>query len=163
MERCTARSKQSGKRCKRWPTRGKTVCRMHGGATPIKHGLSSKFTEGTLGARIREMRDDPDLLSLERQAAVVQALQATAIEKLGENLDAEGYEILRRLTETSAKIIAKRQGVADANTVPLAVVTLLIDRVIHAVNRYVVDVATRRSIALEVTRGLDLGEALERD
>lgn len=32
--RCTARSKQSGERCKRVPIPGGTVCRMHGGAAP---------------------------------------------------------------------------------------------------------------------------------
>lgn len=32
--RCTARSKQSGERCKRRPIPGGTVCVMHGGAAP---------------------------------------------------------------------------------------------------------------------------------
>jgi hypothetical protein len=32
--RCSARSKQSGQRCKRHPILGGTVCRMHGGAAP---------------------------------------------------------------------------------------------------------------------------------
>lgn len=32
--RCTARSKRSGVRCKRFPIPGGTVCRMHGGAAP---------------------------------------------------------------------------------------------------------------------------------
>jgi hypothetical protein len=32
--RCTAKSKQSGQRCKRPPIIGGTVCRMHGGAAP---------------------------------------------------------------------------------------------------------------------------------
>lgn len=31
---CTARSKQSGVRCKKPPILGGTVCRMHGGAAP---------------------------------------------------------------------------------------------------------------------------------
>ena len=32
--RCSARSKQAGRRCKRAPIPGGTVCRMHGGAAP---------------------------------------------------------------------------------------------------------------------------------
>lgn len=33
-EKCTAKSKQSGERCKRWPIRGGTVCAIHGGKVP---------------------------------------------------------------------------------------------------------------------------------
>jgi hypothetical protein len=173
-ERCGAKNR-AGEPCKRWPAKGRSRCRLHGGATPIKHGLYSKDTPKTLGERIREMRDDPELLSLDRQAAIAQALQQSAIarfEEIERAIDEGAYrkaldapdvlDVLRKLTETSAKIIARRQGVTDGKTVPLEVVSLLIDRVIHAVNRYVVDAAVRRSIALEVTRGLDLGEVVER-
>jgi len=45
MAQCTAKSKRSGKRCKRWASPGRTKCRMHGGRTPrgkdsphFKHG-----------------------------------------------------------------------------------------------------------------------------
>lgn len=31
--RCSAKSKRSGEQCKRWATRGLTVCAMHGGST----------------------------------------------------------------------------------------------------------------------------------
>jgi hypothetical protein len=165
-ERCGAKNR-AGAPCKRWPAKGRSRCRLHGGATPIKHGLYSKDTPKTLGERIREM--------LDRQAAIAQALQQSAIarfEEIERAIDEGAYhkaldapdvlDVLRKLTETSAKIIARRQGVTDGKTVPLEVVSLLIDRVIHAVNRYVVDAAVRRSIALEVTRGLDLGEVVER-
>lgn len=33
-EKCTATSKQTGKRCGAWPVPGATVCRTHGGAAP---------------------------------------------------------------------------------------------------------------------------------
>lgn len=33
--RCTARSKQSGERCKRWAIKGGTVCPMHGGKSSL--------------------------------------------------------------------------------------------------------------------------------
>lgn len=32
--KCAARSKQSGNRCRRWATKGSTVCKMHGSAAP---------------------------------------------------------------------------------------------------------------------------------
>ena len=33
-QKCEARSKQSGERCKRWPIPGGTVCVIHGGKAP---------------------------------------------------------------------------------------------------------------------------------
>ena len=40
---CTAKSKRSRKQCKRGSTPGKDKCYIHGGKTPIKHGLYSKY------------------------------------------------------------------------------------------------------------------------
>lgn len=49
-KRCTAKSKQSGKRCKRLPSVDREVCAMHGGKSPkgfaaaaYKHGRHSKY------------------------------------------------------------------------------------------------------------------------
>ena len=47
--RCKARTTTTGDRCRKFAIRGKDVCRKHGGATPIKHGLRSKYVEGTSG------------------------------------------------------------------------------------------------------------------
>lgn len=40
---CTARSKRTGEPCNNPAIRGKDKCRMHGGKTPVKHGLTSKY------------------------------------------------------------------------------------------------------------------------
>jgi hypothetical protein len=66
---CEARSKQSGQQCKNFATKGKRVCRIHGGKstgprttkgrlcqkkTPLKHGTRSR--EAALERReVREM------------------------------------------------------------------------------------------------------------
>lgn len=56
MQRCSARSKRSGERCKNYAVRGFSVCRMHGArggprtcqgkercrTAPLKHGFYSK-------------------------------------------------------------------------------------------------------------------------
>lgn len=56
MEKCKAKSKRSGERCKNWPLKGKTICKFHGARggskTPegrlkqkeanLKHGFYSK-------------------------------------------------------------------------------------------------------------------------
>lgn len=37
---CTAKSKQSGQRCKRFPIRGHHVCKIHGGGTPLVRAMA---------------------------------------------------------------------------------------------------------------------------
>ena len=176
-QKCNAKSKQTQQRCRQWPVPGKDKCHYHGGSHPIKHGLYSKYRGGPLGDRIARLRQDPELLSLERQAAISQALQELALEHF-EALEAalaspagpdamreivkapDTLETLRKLTETSAKIISRHQGTASGDTVPLGLLMMVIDRFIHALNQHILEPATRREIVLQVTRGLDLGEAL---
>lgn len=44
-EKCTAKSKQSGERCKRYPIRGGTVCAIHGGKTPVVAAAAKRRLE----------------------------------------------------------------------------------------------------------------------
>lgn len=46
-EKCTAKSKQSGVRCKRYPIRGGTVCAIHGGKTPVVVAAAKRRLEET--------------------------------------------------------------------------------------------------------------------
>lgn len=166
--KCTATSKRSGKRCGKWAIKGKDVCRAHGGSTPIKHGLYSKYTKGVLGERIEAARNDPELLDLDRVIAIGHALLSYGIEAREEGrlepeprYDRDGNEIeqdsrvdpfhleaLRKLADTVGRlIVARRRNVEQAeNMVPLEVVGIIIDRFVDAVNRHVQDDAARRGI-----------------
>lgn len=68
---CTARSKRTGERCKAQAMKGKDKCRMHGGSTPVKHGLYSKYTKGILADRIEELKNDPALTDLREHIALM--------------------------------------------------------------------------------------------
>lgn len=63
MGRCTAKSKQSGKRCRNWAIRRKSTCRFHGGKSTgprtkkgkeasrlahIKHGYRTRKNQESL-------------------------------------------------------------------------------------------------------------------
>ena len=73
-KRCRAKSKQSGKRCKRWAVEGKRVCYMHGGATPkggggppgntkaLKHGFYSNALTGDEKQLYDNVRVNPNSL-----------------------------------------------------------------------------------------------------
>lgn len=78
--RCTAKSKQSGQRCKNRPSPGMTVCRIHGGATPrgiaaptFKHGKYSKHLPSRLIERYNDAVDDPALLEMRHEIALLDA------------------------------------------------------------------------------------------
>lgn len=42
MKQCQAKSKRSGRRCKRYASKGMKVCRMHGGALGSKKAHKSR-------------------------------------------------------------------------------------------------------------------------
>jgi hypothetical protein len=76
---CGARSRSTGKPClnvagKGTDHLGEGRCRLHGGATPIKHGLYSKVRRTRLGQRMAEIENDPDLLNLETELALLKVL-----------------------------------------------------------------------------------------
>lgn len=147
---CTAKSKTTQVQCKQPAAKGKDKCRFHGGATPIKHGLHSKYAQGTLRGRIEAAQKDPELLNLERVIAVGQGLMDHALEQTNDApaVDAERVDALRKLCETVGKLIVSRRKNVEAaeNMVPLEVVGLIIDKFVDAVNRFVSDDEAKRGI-----------------
>ena len=76
---CGALSKSTQKPCQNIAGKGtdhvgEGRCRFHGGATPIKHGLYSKVRRTRLGQRMTEIENDPDLLNLETELALLKVL-----------------------------------------------------------------------------------------
>jgi len=123
--RCRAKSKRSGERCRKAALKGKDVCRNHGGATPIKHGLRSKYTEALLGEQIADLRKDPDLASLDHQIAIARALQEKAIGRLDstvaapdENLELPWLDAIRQLVSTAGVLIERKLRRMGPNSIP---------------------------------------------
>lgn len=79
--RCTAKSKQSGQRCKNWAINGGTVCRKHGGGAPqVKDKAKERVVMDRIGQELAR-RDIPAVDPLEallrevgRSFIVVEAL-----------------------------------------------------------------------------------------
>lgn len=123
---CTARSKQTGTRCKLPPAIGRTVCRFHGGATPAglasphwQTGRYSRHAPSRLAARIEAAIADPALMSLKDEAALVSAQIAEVLEVLDVGgLLARWRELGELLTALRAAIEAQSEtqlvAVADA-------------------------------------------------
>lgn len=61
MERCRAKSKRSGERCKNWPLKGSPVCRFHGargGAKTSEGKLKQKMASWKNGHYSKEAIDE---------------------------------------------------------------------------------------------------------
>lgn len=91
MAQCTAKSKQSGERCKRQVTPGKQVCYYHGGrslsgiASPrLTTGKWSKYVPVQLGPAYEEYRNDTDLLSLNDDVALLRSITAKHLGDMGQ-------------------------------------------------------------------------------
>ena len=77
---CTAKSKRTGKQCRRDAMHGAKVCYNHGGKTPrgigsphTKTGRYSKDLPTRMAAQYRESLEDTDLLNLTDEIALIDA------------------------------------------------------------------------------------------
>ncbi len=156
--RCRARSKRSGKRCGKFAMKGKDVCSFHGGKTPIRHGLYSKYVGAGLGQRIRELESDAELLDLRRQVAILQALQTRQLGKVAslETIPEEDLEITRRLTDSVIRAIERYERVhrAPENWVPIELVGRIVHGFAEAINIHVREPHARRRILEALQRSV---------
>jgi hypothetical protein len=75
-ERCTARSKRSGERCGRWPSKGSTVCSTHGGAAPqVKRKARERVEQEAAEKAVRSFGGPVDV---DPHTALLQELHRTA-------------------------------------------------------------------------------------
>jgi len=116
---CERESKRTHVGCNAFAMKGKKVCYTHGGATPsgmaspnFIHGRYSKAMPKRLLERFEAAHDDPDLLNLTSEIALVQA----RIEELVGRLDtAESGAVWRDLRSTWKDLgQAQRSGDKDA-------------------------------------------------
>lgn len=106
MAQCTGTSKRSGVRCRDSAMRGKDKCYKHGGATPIKHGLYSKYRNPALGERIDALVRDPRIVDIKQYAARVFALLESIehkCESLGDIDREKLYPLLKQGVDAAEK------------------------------------------------------------
>jgi hypothetical protein len=92
MKTCDARTRAGGHCRKRagWGTGhvGEGRCRLHGGATPIKHGRYSTITRPRIRELLDQYEDDPAPLDLLPEAKLLRALLTDWVERYDEFTDA---------------------------------------------------------------------------
>ena len=157
MNRCKAKAKQTGKRCKRSPTPGREVCRLHGGATPrgidsphFKHGRYSKAVPDRLIEQYEASRTDPDLITMRDDISLT---DARIMDQIGlADADPVIWDSITDLIEKRRKLCeTERRRLYDLQTTMTAeqamtMITALINIISHYINDSVIRDAIVRDI-----------------
>ncbi|TDA64505.1 MAG: hypothetical protein D9V47_13800 [Clostridia bacterium] len=146
---CTAKSKHTGQQCRAYAVNGTDKCRVHGGMTPIKHGLYSKYTKAKLGALIAELRDNPALTDIKEHVAFMFALLIKKLEAMQERFTDEDISHLTTLSEKITKAIERWHKVAFGEKYILQIeeIQTLINQIVVIIRQEVHDPATVERLA----------------
>lgn len=132
---------------------------MHGGKTPIKHGLCSKYyglhakySPPALQEKIAEAEKDPSLNRIEPWIAVITALYNQVSEHIKDNggyLGTKQLEGLTALIELATKNIERLDKILHGQkfTVSIEQVQKTVVQIIEIIKYYVPDPTTRKKIA----------------
>lgn len=118
--RCGAHTRDGGY-CPAWPVKGRTRCRMHGGAPgsgrPPKHGLYSKVLRKSLATKYEAFLNDPDYTSLAKELALARSLLSEYVSRFRDSvaLTGDDIEVLAALIDKIGRL-AERMNRIEART-----------------------------------------------
>lgn len=164
-QRCRATSKTTGRRCGYPAVRGKDVCRFHGGLTPVKHGLFSKYAKESLAQHIEENLRSPRLVDIRERVALVDALTQDLLQRNSKNgkqeISADEREALLKLTEASARMIRMWKEVEEGlkMRVEITVLQAFVAQVTEVIRIELADDPTRLERLAARLAALGLGPA----
>lgn len=132
--------------------KGKDKCMMHGGKTPIKSGLYSKYAPKRLADKIEEARNDPDLLDVRGVISFQVSLLNDFIEKYkGGDLpfNAEAISLLLTISDKLSQNIERLNKIENGETynVKIEAVQKTIIQVVEIIKHIIPDPKTREKIA----------------
>lgn len=129
LPKCKGRNRQ-GEPCKKYPIKGRSYCRKHGGCVPAgtshhayKHGNRSKYLPARLAEKYAESLNDPQLMEFRADAALLQSRLHELLET-GESLPL--WDLTRDAFRDLRK--AMREGDSAGITAALAGLESLINR-----------------------------------
>lgn len=165
---CTATSKRSGERCRKHAMRGRNVCMSHGGKTPrgaasphFKSGRYSRSLPGHLIATYERALNDPRLLSLRDDIALIDVLIGETISQLDDDMpltkERRIWREVRKLVQERTRLVeAEVKHIVLAREVMTAEEALaLVGAIVEIVGRYLPDPKARMAIAEELSALID--------
>jgi hypothetical protein len=118
--KCGARTRQ-GEPCQRWALAGRTRCRLHGGkslvgsACPhVRSGRYSAYVPERLRERYEQAETDPELLSLKREVALVDARLVDLLARVDTGESGQRWANLKKAHE-EVKVSRRARDVPKMN------------------------------------------------
>lgn len=163
MAQCTAKSKRSRQRCKRHAKPGRTVCKIHGGDTPVglaapnfKTGRYSKYLPTGLAERYIVARTDPELLSLRDEIGLVDTRISEVLTQPSDPGISLGtvWGILEPLIEQRRKLVESEHKRLDTlhSVITAEQLMLLLATITDVIKTHVHDRQALSAISLELKR-----------
>jgi hypothetical protein len=108
-QQCTAKSKQSGKQCKRWASPGSSVCVMHGSRGGAPNGNVNAIRHGAFAAKLSDK--DRELFSAlsDQPAEILSAIARLSMVRIGKLVEHEQQNQGLQLFEISDGPDGKRK------------------------------------------------------
>lgn len=122
---CRAHARTSGKPCRQpaghgtdHPGEGR--CKLHGGASPIRHGRYSTVKRKAIAELIAKHEADPELLNVLSELALLRALLSDFLSRFDPAKGAD-RESAAGLVDAISKVVARIEKARAANAVTRAV------------------------------------------
>jgi hypothetical protein len=137
-ERCTAKAKNSGLRCKKAPIEGGTVCRTHGGRAPqVLAKAAERIVEAEVRAALAQLDvspvDDP-LTEMSRLAGQVVAFKDQMARMVNALEDRIRYEDVKGSEQLRSEVAVWERALDRCNTVLGTMARLKIDERLAAIS-----------------------------
>jgi hypothetical protein len=148
LRQCTAKSKQTGNRCRKYAVSGYTVCRVHGarGGHPITTGRYSKILRGKVAEKLNllESGDPTDLLP---ELQIQRALFSEYLSRFDEYVMLTANDIQRLVNWSEAIGRMVERIVKERNETALTAIEIkyLQTRIVDTVRKFIDDPDTQRA------------------
>jgi hypothetical protein len=143
---CTAKSKQTGNRCRHWAVPGKTTCRYHGGLGGgegnIVHGMYSKRVNQSLQERYEEFLEHTDSISsLNSDIALMRAMMVDVLEETPASPEEREYQmnIFLRYMKDIRTATALKDDIESKFTVSIQTVQVFLNQVLYILQDTITD------------------------
>lgn len=158
MKACGAKTRGGGT-CKRAPLKGKTRCKLHGGATPsgpananFKHGRYAKVFRGALADKFLEATDESQPLDLLPELAVQRSLLAHQIETVSK-MHTPAYKDMTTISKLADDVVRTAATITKTrNDTALTVAEIKFIQIgmMRLLEKYVTDPNRRRDFLTEL-------------
>jgi len=139
------------------PHPGSGPCKLHGGSTPIKHGLYSKHLkqQPDIFERIQQLKADPKLLDSREYLALLIACSERLVKAMSAagEIDETNMMTVAKVVDTATKAIERYHKISVGYYISVEKLqTIVVPQILGVIKRHVKDPSALRAIANDLAR-----------